>query len=338
MIYFYLFFALTSVLIASYTDLTIGKVKNQQIIISLVIWLLSLVISILTAGIDNYLSFWPYILNFLFSFLLSLFFYFTDIWAPGDIKIFLLLVLIFPFQCYSCKMGNVFPSLDIIIFSFAAGYIYLLVKSIFYPQRNSPQSSKQSFFSAEKCKFFISNVGCCCSFHLLMNYLFPEFYHSNYSLFVLLSVGLIYYADKHFHKIKYTAGFILLILFFIISVLTGYYKEQVISIIVSFLLAALLNELDSIIGKNSYAEIQGTDVRPGMILSYLTILNMQKCIDPDIPRATTESRRSRITPAQALAVQKWCKNTRRSITVVEMMPFVPLISVSVIIQIIRFFR
>jgi len=105
----------------------------------------------------------------------------------------------------------------------------------------------------------------------------------------------------------------------------------------AFLVAVLIELLNRKMAHSNYREINGTEITAGMILSYGTILCMKKCIDPDLPRTTTEDRRSRLSQAQAEAVQRWCKNAKRTAVIVETIPFAPFIAAATLLEILKYF-
>ena len=115
------------------------------------------------------------------------------------------------------------------------------------------------------------------------------------------------------------------------------WMSMLFSLVLCLLISIVLDVLNSSARTNTYEVISGDEVKPGMILSYTTIMAMQNCIDPNIPRSTTENRRSRITDVQANAVKTWCKNAKSDIVIVKMIPFAPFIALSVVIEIIRYF-
>ena len=336
---YFLCFPLIVSITGSITDIRSGKVKNKHLIISIIAWLLSVVFYSLLTHKPAYLINRYTVCNLILSCLLSLVFYLLDIWAPGDIKIFLFIVLSFPFEFYTHKSGNLFPSLDIVIFSFAAGYLYLasasLIKSRnwggnFYNPLNYWRS-KDGFSS------LLSSIGFFSATNLLLGSLLPVFYSANRSLLVLICFGVMILLDKKANSLKTILGYIFLFIFIILSMVHRNLGQFLINMFESLILSIIFHEIGRIIGASSYKEIAGEDVRPGMILSFASVLSMQKCIDPNIPRATTENRRSRLNSAQAFAVAQWCKNAKRNVTIVEMLPFVPLLSVGLIIEIIRFY-
>ena len=337
--YCFLALAFAIAILGSVTDIRYGKVKNKHLLIALVVWIISSLIYTIAWHGEFVFPFYYYGLNFVLSIGFSIVLYYLDIWAPGDIKLFLLLVLIYPFSCYVCKPGNIFPSLDIVIFAFASGYLFLLSSSILHKDTANAKDFILNDSKTLKRKLLnlFSNIGFFSTVNLLLQLYLPEFYKANHSLCILITAGLIYIFGKKTPKAKNTTGYCLFISFIILSIISKNTKQFFFNTIESILLAAIFGEMGRIIENNSYLEIDGKDVKPGMILSYTSVWAMQKCIDPNIPRTTTESRRSRITPEQAEAVKTWCQITKRTITIVDMLPFIPMLCFGLLTEILRYF-
>ena len=104
----------------------------------------------------------------------------------------------------------------------------------------------------------------------------------------------------------------------------------------SLVIASAIEIISSRVRANTYREISGDEVKPGMILSFTSLWAMRKCNDPELPKTTTENRRSRLTQTQAEAVKTWCRNTHSNVIIVEMMPFAPFIAGAAVIQVLRF--
>ncbi len=84
MIYFVL--AVATALTGGYTDIRKGRVENRMLVISLLTWAI-----IITAD-TIYNKAFPFpgaqmAINVAFSVGIALYFYLTDIWAPGDCKV-----------------------------------------------------------------------------------------------------------------------------------------------------------------------------------------------------------------------------------------------------------
>ena len=336
--YFHLALSLAVVSAGAITDIRQGVVRNKHLLIAFSVWAVSVVLYMLIAPGELSFPFLYYCINLVLAAALSIIFYYMDIWAPGDVKLYLLIAIIYPFSCYSCKPGNLFPALDLAIFAFAFGYLCLLVSSFVRKQKGQMEpSSFFRWFSKNRLFLFAANIGLFSFIPFVFRLFLPDFYNANRSLCILLTAGIVYLADRKIPTIKMVIGYLLFAIFLVLSFIDGDLYRFLFHTGESILLAAAFGEIGRIMESCSYSEVPGEDVRPGMILSFRTIWDMQKCIDPNIPKTTTESRRSRITAQQAEAVRNWSRITKRSITIVDMLPFVPMLAFGLAAQILRYF-
>ena len=330
MIFIYLALALLISAMGALTDIRFGYVSNRHLIMALVIWIILMLIEAIFLSSPS-VNILPRVLNAVLAFIAAIIFYLTDIWAPGDCKLYITVSLIFPVQAYAVQSGNIFPALNFIIYAFAAGYIALLALFII---RLAKGNAAMSDLRPKRINIIsvIANLGIIALINILFELYSPEFFYSNQILCVLSAIALICMIYNKFDKIRKIVGLIGLLFLIVCSSWQNILMSLVNGLIAAFIIEFINNNANI----NKYREIVKDDVRPGMILSYSTILAMQKCIDPELPHITTENRRSRITERQAEAVRNWCKNAKSNVIIVEMMPFAPFIALSVLIQIIRF--
>ena len=140
--YFLLGFSVLVALDGSITDIRFGKVKNGHLLVAFAIWAVSILIYSICRREEFVFPLFSFLLNLILSIVLSVVLYRLDIWAPGDCKLFLVLSLIYPLTRYATKDGNIFPSLDIVIYAFALGYLWLIASH--FISKSSKASS--SFF------------------------------------------------------------------------------------------------------------------------------------------------------------------------------------------------
>ncbi len=314
------------------TDVRCGKVRNAHLLAGLgigaLIWLMGLI-----AGEFSPASLCRWALNLALSAGFAIFFYRMDIWAPGDSKLFLAIAALYPPEFYPAPDGNLFPALDIIIFAFALGYLWIVIVSPVSEREKRPRISGISLRSAPSVAM---GMGFAMGAQCALNRLFPAFFQANQALCILCIVGAAWLArrfGKYLFPILAAAGAIALIAEFGAS---PDWKAGAFILLRGALIAWIIEILNRRAEANSYRGIPGEALRPGMILSLGSVLAMSRCVDPVLPRATTESRRSRLSAAQAEAVRRWCKNAGRDVVIVEMIPFAPFIAASVLVTLMRY--
>lgn len=336
--YIYAAIAICIAVIGGITDIRYGRVKNKHLIYALACLVCTFVIDCLihkSISIDIL----SVALNMVLSIAVTVLLYIKDIWAPGDGKLFLLISLTYPRLLSPCLAGNIFPALDIVIYSFAIGYVALLVSAL--ARRDDTNSKDISVTTLKNLSWtrivnVIANIGLVSIIDTGLQYLSPEFLESNRSLCTLSMIAVVYLANKKIPIVRQVVGFIGLCAFISITYMNGIWSSMIMTIVQSTIISVFVEILNERIDKNSYRTITGAEIKPGMILSHASIWDLQNCIDPALPHSTTETRRSRLTVTQADAVKLWCKNAKRNVTIVEMLPFAPCIAIATIIHLIRF--
>ncbi|MBQ3396894.1 MAG: prepilin peptidase [Synergistaceae bacterium] len=329
----YLVLVLITSILGAFTDIRSGRVKNIHLTIALLVWLILAVSEYLILHSSSVPGF-TLAFNVLFALITSIIFYLTDIWAPGDCKLYIVISIIFPVHAYVIRKGNIFPALNFVIYAFALGYIFLLAMT--FTRRAAAKMNLNPKFALKHYLSVLANAGIISCINIILNTCIPKFFYANQILCILSSAVLICLVQKKANRIRMITGFMCLIYILIQSILMATLLNTSLSLIMSLVIASVIEIITNRASVNTYREIPGDEVRPGMILSFMSLWAMRKCIDPELPTATTENCRSRITKRQAEAVKKWCRNAHSNIVIVEMMPFAPFIAGAVMIEILRF--
>ena len=320
-------------ILGAWTDIKTGRVRNSYLLIAAGAGIGINIAYIIVQGIDSMnLSRWA--INFGFSIVLSVVFYLSDVWAPGDAKLYMLVTALYPMGFYAAHTDNLFPALSIVIFAYATGYIYLVIVAL---RKGKDGTRKLQLPTPDRAFFsgFLINAGLIIGFQLLPATLLPNFFEGNRVLILLCLVGLCYILQRNWPTVLTTLGLIGLVITVVTTIISKDYSTLLLSLPSSMIVALLTQLLIQVADSNSYREITGDELKPGMILSLGSVIAMQKCIDPNIPHQTTENRRSRLSASQTEAVRNWCRITNRPITIVEMLPFAPFICIGLITELIR---
>ena len=321
--------------LGAFTDIFSGRVRNNHLIIALILWIV-LAVSEAFSLHSSSVNIFPLSLNVILSAVTAVIFYLTDIWAPGDCKLYIIISLIFPMHAYVVREGNIFPALDFVVYAFALGYIFLLAMAFSYRTAAKMKMNLSPIFSLKHYLSILANTGTISFLNIILNTFAPGFFYANQVLCILSSAALIFILQKKADTARKIIGFIGLIYIFCQSILSGSWLNVFMSLALSLVIASAIEIISSRVRANTYREISGDEVRPGMILSFTSLWDMRKCNDPELPQTTTENRRSRITQRQAEAVKTWCRNAHSNVVIVEMMPFAPFIAGAAVIQVLRF--
>lgn len=329
----YLALVLSAAVLGAVTDIRCGLVRNRHLLIALVLWLI-LAISEFLAVHSSSVQVSSLALNAVLAFAAAVIFYLTDMWAPGDSKLYIIISIIFPMRAYVVRKDNIFPALNFVIYAFALGYIFLLAMSLSH--KTAHKINIKPLLSPRKALSVLTNASIISSLNILLDTLAPEFFYANHMLCILASIAFIYLLHKKADTTRNIIAFICLIYILVQSILRNTWLNTCTSMFVSLIIASVIEIISSRVSVNTYREISGDDIRPGMILSFVSLWAMRKSTDPELPQTTTENRRSRLTQRQAEAVKTWCRKSGNSIVIVEMMPFAPFIAGAVVIEILRF--
>lgn len=338
MTYIYLSLALLVSTLGAFTDIHSGRVQNKHLIIALLSWLALITgESIFMHSLNISVS--SFCINVVLAFITSLILYLTDIWAPGDSKLYIVISIIFPMHAYVVRTGNIFPALDFVIYAFAAGYIALLVIIFIRRSKGRNHGIKNDTKPDLRLKHIFSimaNIGTISVVNNVLDIYAADFLYANLMLCTLATIGSICLLQQKANTIRMIIGFMGLSYFIYQTTVYEAWLNVCLGLFQSLAIATVIEFINNRAYINTYREVSMEEVRPGMILSYSTLWAMQNCIDPGLPKTTTENRRSRITERQADAVKTWCKNAQSNVVIVEMIPFAPFIASAVLIQILRF--
>jgi Flp pilus assembly protein protease CpaA len=335
---------------AAYTDIKIGKVRNWHLLTAIALFLL---LTLALHG-EKPLLFSKYkASNMALSMIMAVLFFHWDIWAPGDSKLFIVLVLMLPMDRYQASARNIFPALNIIVWSFTTGYLYLLLDSLRNGRKRLQSPTQRQSVVAEKKRFpgerikirsilsqehiapFVFGMGISYLLSAFGWRFLPEFWEANRMIGTLAILGIGYsFKSIPFYPMM-GVGVAAFALSQLVLPLYRHAVEFWCSLLQSMGGGWRLSITIAQIAANNYENIPGKDVRPGMILSFFTLIRTKACMDPNLPKQTTETRRSRITEKQAVALREWSRNAKEDITVMRIVPFAPFIALGTLYEIAR---
>ncbi len=326
---------------ASY-DIRTGKVPNKLLRLALGMIGACIVINSIVSGS------WPwkendqgfrYLLNIIIGCAVSIGLYITDIWAPGDAKLFIVILLLYPPLLRTANENAIFPALQIIIWTFSIGYIYLLFDNVFMRKTEKAKDYepriKLSKAAVISMGLNIVTAYCFSFFANLASVSFiPVYYEANRALLALLVIcgSILISKIEWWGKITVaiiTAGGSYLLIFPLHQSIT-----LSIHYILPFAVAVLVGVLTRMTKKNNYQEITPDALHPGVILSLFTIYRISSSRIPGLPQMTTETRKSKLNPQETEAVRLWALRNKESIIIVRMLPFAPFIAAGTILEII----
>lgn len=319
--YFFYFLILIILMIGTYTDLNYGIIPNKLVGPFIIIGFI-------------YKLFFSFSIDLLITIFIacfiSLFLFFMKIWAGGDCKLYLAMILLMP----DCFVESSFYGISYIIWipilAFLIGYFYVIGDSFFQKIKQHKKSNdlkvkvKNDFIRYLKYYIVIIFLSYC--MNVFINYLNLQI---NMWLYMIIIFGMVYFLIKtSVLESKYVIGIIAFIDVFlgIIQIETLFNKRQLL-IWLAVILTSLMKHFNN---EYNYEEITVEQLKPGMILSTSSSYIFFNDTLSKYKKISDETLRSRLNEEDIKKIND-LKNKRdyiHKITIMKKIPFALFISLS----------
>ena len=323
-----LFLILVILIIGTYTDLKYGIIPNKLIfpcIIFGVIYKLFTSISINLLG------------SIVLASVVSLILFYLKIWAGGDCKLYLAIILLMPNSIIESTFYGISYIVWIPILAFLIGYFYIIGDSFYQKLKqhkknnNLHTKAKNDFIRYIKYYVVIIFINYC------MNNLFKYLnIQLNTWMYMIISFGLIYMFIKI--KILEEKFFILFVIFIDIYIgvinLNLLFNIKQLLIWLAIIISSLLKHFNN---DYNYEEIVIEQLKPGMILSTTSSYIFFNDKLSKYKRISDETLRSRLTESDITQIKEVSskRDYIKTITIMKKIPFALFISLSVIVVILK---
>lgn len=323
-------------IVASSTDFKEKKIFNKHILVAVGISLITYIIFWKQIHIELIKS---YFINLFVSILISFLFFYFKIWAAGDAKLFLAIILMIPYELYEVDNRNVFPGIYVLILMFSLAFFYVVIETIYLWIRDSKKLEKIriSNIKKEDIKNFIIQYLMGYFLILFINNItlkfFNEFKMNNGGLLLLCNMLILLFIYRIIKSEKQMLiGNLLLLIFNILYYCIFGFEIYTANFKILFLVMVILI-FRCISEKYNYEEINVEDLKARMILSYGSVLRMYSSNVKGLPKSTTETTDSRLSKEEVESIKRWSKTRRgqKTITIVRHMPFAPFICLGEIV-------
>lgn len=304
---------------ASHTDLKTGYIYNRDLF---PVFIAGIVINIIYYWVFVRDIFLDYLLNLLIIFFIQALLYGFHSFAGGDVKLGMLLAILYPARLYFAYQGVITTLFFAFGCSFIYGYGYLLISTVARIKRGAIHPNKRyfiAFFKNYIRNYLRASVYIMAMSMLIMicgQYVFlPSF------LAWILNMFIAWLSSKVIWMQKKSVVFITL---GIDVVLSGVLRVIPFSINPeSYLFVAVLLICQMIISMGVYELIDTDKVAKGMILSTTSSILMQGSRVKGLPGISGENLNDRLTEDQASSVRRWgkTKNGKVEVTIVRKIPF-----------------
>lgn len=319
---------------ATITDFKYGIIKNKSLLMAMIP---CVIINIFYYGFfaKEYVKL--YLINFSVLALTSILFYAYHIWSAGDSKLLIFTIFGLPARLYLADIQGVAPTLTILILIFSLAFIYVIIESVYLgiKQKDLLEIKALKFNIIKFVKQYIYCTVYMTGINKLLIMLLPNFYQQNMTLMGMLNLLIvltIFNFEIFQKKPTFIVGLGIMATIWIMSQSSNFTFLG----IKRYLILALIIILRSKVERYNYTEIDTKDIKPGMVLSYGTVLMFRPSRVKGLPLTTTEDLRSKITQEQAESILRWenSKYGQSKITIVRKMPFAVFITLGTVIFII----
>lgn len=322
LIYLLVMISLCVVVIKS--DLFEGMVYNKTLLIYGVI---AVALDIVYYGFFQREMVIPFLINSLVVSIAALILFYTHCFAGGDCKLLMILVLLFPANCYMTYGNSLITMVFTIGFAVFYGYFYLLVSSLYLliKKKNSMSMSyvRNSLFVFAKSFFcamiYISGV------NLIIRLIAMQGMNISVWIIRIICIGCsLLVGKKPIFRKKWmlSIGIVIDILLSIMLKMIPFSIHPENYILVIALLICQLTIRTSL-----YEEIPVEELKKGLILSMGTSMMMQSSRIRGLPGISSEDLRDRLTEVEAESVKRWAKGKKiEKITTVRKIPFAAFIA------------
>ena len=317
-------------IVASITDFKNQKILNKSLMIATVFSLLTYVALYQQVETQSII---PFIVNIIIGIVMSFLFFHFQIWAAGDAKMFVTILLMIPYNLYEANEKNVFPGMQLLIMIFSLAFIYVIIETIvlsFKDEKKVKTIDMKAITRKEILEFlvqyfmgyflilFINNISI---------QFWQQFREYNEILILLCNMLLLMFLYKRVNNMKLTIKLLIVFIIcnFIYYIIFGF---QIYSVNLKYIIiVAVIMIIRAISEQYNYREIKIEELQPKMILSYESVINFYGSKVKGLPTKTTETTKSRLTQEEVDSIKRWSKTKRGKDTIVTVryMPFAPFI-------------
>lgn len=317
----------------SVTDLRYNRISNKVVFPA---FFIAAILDAIYYGRFERTYFQTFLINILLVAAVAVLLYWMHIWAAGDSKLLILVSLLIPAARMVPKNGFLYE-LMIPVYSFAAGFIFLIGDSIRCLTKGNIEISKSDFIGKLKdysVQYIINSI------YMLTLVKAEDFVLGKFGLQLGIYQALfnicILILICHFQFFRRRDVIALTAMASVLySVGTEIWMFNQVRIYY-YLLTLAFMILQIIIGEFNYKTIPTENVKTGMVMSFGTTVIFARSRVKGLPGMSTEDMKSRITREEAEAIHRWknSKYGKDSVTIVRKIPFAIFISIGAFLYII----
>ena len=300
--------------ICSVSDIRQNIISNRWIALGICISLIFQVFSIWNNRVSN-LPYW--IIIIFISCLISFIIYAGGYWAAGDVKFYIMMVLSVPAWIFEDTYdAAIIPY----IYVFLLAAIYFVIDTVNHRLKKAERYSMEHITLKDITGYFKTMV-CISVWRRIVFLLFPSFCQTNPLILVVLQFVMVV-QFKRYHTLQSNILLGIHVLFWLITVIVdgAYFSVDAIR---SWIIIAVVLLSEKEAASYNYTTIKTSEVKKGTVLSYSSIMMMQKSRIKNLPRRVGEDLTAKLTEEEATAVKRWAAspNGQENVVIVRKIPF-----------------
>lgn len=317
---------------ASFSDLKTGKILNKSILRAVLFGILGIVPYYALFAGDCFMA---YGVNNLLAVIISLLLYMAGIWGAGDCKLLCAIIFLFPARLYCLNNRSLASCFLLIALVFISAFIYVFGETLYLgiKRRDLLRHTKISFNIKSYLRGFFFYFLFLNLFNALFAQIVPAMLLEDAILLTALHFALLLTAMQLEPKVSWGA----------IGMMAFLWGVMLLTKLTQFLLSGidwkiyivvfLLVGFRSVAEKYNYQTLPVEELKPGMILSFVTVMMFTGSRVQGLPTSTTEDLKSRLTQEEVESVKRWAQTKlgREEIVIVRKMPFALFISIGTIL-------
>lgn len=327
-----------------YTDINYGQIFNKHLVVYLAtILVLDAIICIsdISSELIDQPAIIHYLINFALGLLIAYLLFVLKIWGAGDAKLFAVLLLI-PLYLTSNISTGLFPGLEILIFSFALAFVYIVFDTcrLFFIDIHSKRKLLSNPFKKSNLRYLIELImRYLCSFLIstisynLLKTINIAFISRNPAILLLINIVFVYLIFKFINRRILYGIDALAIVYLVAKIIQTHSLTYLATMILySFLPLICIVVIRKLADEYSIKELPVEKLRKSMVLSdesrdiLLSVRLKGKAYDFENLKV------SRLSENDVKLLQEWkvSKIGRNSLKVLRQVPFAPFICVAAI--------
>ncbi len=315
--------------VSTYTDIKFKKAYNWQIVVFLIIG-----VGIQIAGvIAHEVSIGVTVINLLLTFIISVIFYMSKIWAAGDSKLFFTMILLISYPLYMTERIVLFPAFYVLGFIFTVSFIYVVIESavlLCIDCKNKNMPSLKTFLpvmTKETVTAWLAAFLLADTCDALILYFENEILSGNMYLLAIINIliSIVFLSSIRKQKVQIIIfiGCLVLRVVLWLTIQIAFSSFSIWTIII----VAITVVIRKFTGQYNYRTIPVSKLKTGDVLAKGSLILMLHSSVKGLPQYTDETTRCRLTEDEVIAIKRWehSKYGQNVVTIVRMVPFAPFI-------------